>query len=81
MYASALSSLSESNIEWTLNNENVENGNYQNNNKELIVSDVQTSDAGIYKMTVTIHSNSAAAYTTLNVLGRFLKVIHNYIRS
>ena len=73
MYASALSPLSESDITWKLNDIIIENGDYQNNKRELTISNVNISDAGEYKMSVVlkfgVFSSLATAYTYLTVVG------------
>ena len=73
MYASALSPLSESDITWKLNDIIIENGDYQNNKRELTISNVKISDAGEYKMSVVlkfgVFSSLATAYTYLTVVG------------
>ena len=73
MYASAVSPLNESDITWKLNDIIIENGDYQNTKRELIISNVNLSDAGEYKMSVVwgfgMFSRSATAYTNLTVVG------------
>ena len=73
MYVSALSTLSESDITWKLNDMIIENGDYQNTKRELTISNVNISDGGEYKMSVVLNpgiiASSATAYTYLTVVG------------
>ena len=73
MYASAVSPLNESDITWKLNDTIIKKGDYQNTKRELTISNVNTSDAGEYKMSVVLNpgpfASSATAYTNLTVVG------------
>ena len=73
MYVSTLMPLTDNFIAWKINNTDIVNGDFSNSKTTLTLSNVQLSDAGTYRIIITIGSGilttSNSSNTVLHING------------